>query len=427
VLSTAAAATTAHADRLKTHDTFRVSQQSTRCVASPTVRVLGACSLGGAGHFNPLVPFLDAARRRGDQTLVVGPPALADMVGIRGFAFQAGAEPSEAEIRPIREQLPVVSHDEAMVLGNRELFGRLAAGAMLAPMEATLRTWAPQLVLRETCEYASAIASPAADSLTVQVAISLAEAEAASIASAAPALEDHRKGLVDEIWVSPYITTFPASLDPSPFPTTIRCHPGSAEGARPLPAWWDHNEAPLVYVTFGTVLGHMSIAADVYRAAVEALGGLDIRVLLTVGQAFDPSQLGPQPPNVQVERWVEQAEVLTEADLVVCHGGSGTTLGALAASVPLVMIPSFADQFENTRRVAQQGAGLAVEPFPPTQSGRPSGAFAAPDPLRIRQAVQEVPSTPSFRRQAGRIADEMAATPTADDILTYLLSTRQAI
>jgi UDP:flavonoid glycosyltransferase YjiC (YdhE family) len=47
-----------------------------------------------------------------------------------------------------------------------------------------------------------------------------------------------------------------------------------------------------------------------------------------------------------------------------CHGGSGTTLGALAAGLPLVVVPLFADQPVNARRVAAVGAGLAVEPEP---------------------------------------------------------------
>jgi hypothetical protein len=33
------------------------------------MRILGACCLGGAGHFNPLVAFLHAACRRGDEVL----------------------------------------------------------------------------------------------------------------------------------------------------------------------------------------------------------------------------------------------------------------------------------------------------------------------------------------------------------------------
>ncbi len=111
---------------------------------------------------------------------------MGELVTASGFAFRSGAEPPEAEIAPMREKLPVVSRAETLVLGNQELFGRLAAGTMLASMRQACRDWVPQLILREPCEYASAIARPLGRAVTAQVAISLAEAEAASIAVAGP-------------------------------------------------------------------------------------------------------------------------------------------------------------------------------------------------------------------------------------------------
>lgn len=95
-------------------------------------------------------------------------------------------------------------------------------------------------------------------------------------------------------------------------------------------------------MTFGTVLGYMSIASRVYRAALRAVEHVEARVLLTVGNRFDPGALGPLPSHVHVEPWVDQDRVFPEADLVVCHGGSGTAFGALAAGVPLVTVPVFA-------------------------------------------------------------------------------------
>ena len=59
------------------------------------VRVLAACSLGGASHWQPLVPFLTAARDRGHETVVIGPPGLRNMVRRTGFVFHAGGEPDE--------------------------------------------------------------------------------------------------------------------------------------------------------------------------------------------------------------------------------------------------------------------------------------------------------------------------------------------
>ncbi len=364
------------------------------------MRILAACSLGGAGHFNPLVPFLRAARRRGDEVLTVAPPALREMVESAGFPFRAGGEPPEEQVAAIRERLPVVPAAEASVLGNRELFGRLATVAMLAGMEDAWGDWGPELVLRDPTEYASAVLAARTRTPVAQVAISLAEAEAGSIAVAAPALEEHRQGLVSELRAAPYLTRFPASLDPSPFADTIRFHE-PREPPVALPDWWGGSDAPLIYLTFGTVLGHMSIAAGTYAMALRAVARLSARVLLTVGRRFDASTLGPVPANVHVEPWIDQARVLDHAQLVVCHGGSGTTLAALAAGVPLVMVPLFADQFENARRVAQAGAGRVVETRVP----------------EITEGIHDVLGDVTYRDRARDIAAEMAATPTVEDVL----------
>lgn len=43
-------------------------------------------STGGMGHFNPLVPLIDAAIARGDEVLAVGPPKLEPTLAARGHA-----------------------------------------------------------------------------------------------------------------------------------------------------------------------------------------------------------------------------------------------------------------------------------------------------------------------------------------------------
>jgi len=380
------------------------------------MRVLAAVSLGGAGHLTPMLPFLRAAVARGDAVLVVGPPALEDMVVRAGMPFVPGGEPSEDEIGPIREQLPLVPPARAVVLGNRDLFGRMAATAMLPAMENVCSSWKPDLLLREPCEYASAVVASEMDLRVAQVAISLADGEEASIVAAAPALEELRAGLADELRAAPYITRFPASLDPSPFPSTIRYQEPRRDSASALPDWWAGSQAPLVYLTFGTVVGHMSYAVDVYNAALRAVADLPVRVLLTVGRRFDASMLGSVPDNVHVEGWVDQDDVLPEADLVVSHGGSGTSYGALAAGVPLVFVPVFADQFENSRRIAGRGAGVMIEPGEARAAGR-HVVITEDDAPRITAAIERVLSTPSYREEAGRIAMEMASGPTVDEVL----------
>ncbi len=60
------------------------------------MRILCA-STQGAGHFNPLVPFLEAFQRMGHDVLVVGPPAL----DAKSYPFRPGASPPEEILGPV--------------------------------------------------------------------------------------------------------------------------------------------------------------------------------------------------------------------------------------------------------------------------------------------------------------------------------------
>jgi UDP:flavonoid glycosyltransferase YjiC (YdhE family) len=387
------------------------------------MRLLAACSLGGAGHLGPLRPFLDAARRAGHETMVVAPPAMAAMVEATGHPFRAGGQPPEDAIALIRERLPVVSAEEGSILGNRDLFGRLATAAMLPALTAAVDAWRPDAILREPCEYASAIVAAARRLPVAQVAISFAEVEWASIGAAAPALEEHRPGLTGIARATPYWTRFPALLDPSPFATTARTRE-TTPAPRPLPAWWGDDRRRLVYVTFGTVLGHMTAAAEAFAVVLRAVAGLDARVLLTVGRAFAPDRLGPLPDHVHVEQWVDQVDVLAEADAVVCHGGSGTVLGALAMAVPMVVVPRFADQFTNAAKVAGAGAGLVVAHD--IGAGVRRRPITADDAPRIAAALGRVLAEGTFRAAAGRLAAAMADAPAPDELLRALTAPTRA-
>jgi UDP:flavonoid glycosyltransferase YjiC (YdhE family) len=382
------------------------------------VRVLAACSLGGAGHWIPLSKVLQGAVERSDDVLVVGPPALADMVRSDGFAFAHGGEPSEALIAPLRDRLTVASATDASVIGNRDLFGRLAATAMFAPLVEHASRFEPDLVLRDPCEYASAAFAASSGVPMAQVAISLAQIEWGSLGVAAPALDDLHTGLTAAIRHAPYITRFPEPLDPSPFPTTIRCgEPADAE-TDALPDWWHGASGPLVYATLGTVLPHMSSAPDHYRLLIDALDGLDARVLLTIGHHLDPTALGPVPDHIHVEPWVEQRRVLARAAVTVCHGGSGTVFGSLAAGVPVVMLPSFSDQFANADLVEAHQLGRVVRTEPLGDHRRPLGPA---DCDRINAAIVETLDDADLARRCAVIARRFADAPSPREALDLAL------
>jgi MGT family glycosyltransferase len=132
-----------------------------------------------------------------------------------------------------------------------------------------------------------------------------------------------------------------------------------------------------------------------------------VRVLMTIGRDRDSAELGPLPANAHVERWLRQADVEPHAAAIVCHGGFGTVRAGLCAGVPLVVLPLFADQPYNGRRVAALGAGETLE-----------GGSAAVAGLRA--AVERVLGDPAYAAAAGRIAAESRALPPAPDAVAPL-------
>ncbi len=154
-----------------------------------------------------------------------------------------------------------------------------------------------------------------------------------------------------------------------------------------------------MYVTFGSVAASVGLFPGLYRTTVDVLSDLDVHVLVTTGGQADPAELGPLPANVRAERWVAQEEALAHADAVVCHGGYGTMLGALAHGVPLVVMTLFGgDQRRNGRRIAEIGAGIALD-----EDGRmmfePPGAEVI---AALPGAVRRVLDDPGYGRAARR-------------------------
>ena len=316
------------------------------------MRVLFA-STRGAGHFNPLVPFIEGCRERGHDVLVVGPPDL----DAHGYPFRPGASPPDDVLGPLWERMPSLPPGQGDVVVVGTIFARLNVEAMLPTLRAALEEWSPDLVVRETNEYASAVAADEAGIPHVRVGIGLTLAEEASLTLASPALDERAPGLGARLAASRYVTCFPATVDPASFPARRYRGTGAAAGPSALPDWWPGADGPLVYFTFGSVAGGFANAPRLYRSSIEQLASLPVRVLVTAGHDLD---LGELPPNVHVERWIPQAQVLPHAAADVCHGGSGTTLGSLEAGVPLVVVPLFADQFLNAIRVAGAGAGAVA-------------------------------------------------------------------
>jgi UDP:flavonoid glycosyltransferase YjiC (YdhE family) len=169
------------------------------------------------------------------------------------------------------------------------------------------------------------------------------------------------------------------------------------------PAWLDHIEHPAAYVSFGTVGAFAQ--PQVIQAAVEAVSQVVATTIVTTGP--NPAEaVRPSTPTVHVEQYISQSHVLPHVDVVVSHGGAGTTLGALLHGLPQLVLPQNAgSQLRNAERVEALRIGRHI------QEG-------VQEPLAL--AVSSVLADPVFAEQARQVREAVLQLPSPDSILAQL-------
>jgi UDP:flavonoid glycosyltransferase YjiC (YdhE family) len=196
----------------------------------------------------------------------------------------------------------------------------------------------------------------------------------------------------------------PFFLDPNapapPGTQYLRSDGFDQSGEEALPEWLMRpHSSPLIYVTLGTEAPRIPVIFPAaYHAILEGLRGQPGTVAMTVGRERDPLELGPQPENVHVERYIPQSLFLEHCDVVVSHGGHNTVLAALSFGLPMVVVPFFADQSSNAARVEALGAGRVIP-----------GTSLTPDALG--EAVRDVLRNERYRDNAVRLREDMRSVP----------------
>jgi MGT family glycosyltransferase len=168
-------------------------------------------------------------------------------------------------------------------------------------------------------------------------------------------------------------------------------------GGAVVPDWaLRRPDRPRVLVTLGTVVPTISGASNL-RVVLEALGGMDVEVVLAAG-SMDLSNLGELPSNVRSVGFLALSAVLPTCALIVHHGGSGTTASPLHYGVPQLVMPGFADNSLSAQRVIDRGLGLSLDPGTATVPG-------------VRDLVHRLLTEPAFAEAAARVSAEMATQP----------------
>ncbi|WP_406133433.1 glycosyltransferase [Streptomyces zaomyceticus] len=167
---------------------------------------------------------------------------------------------------------------------------------------------------------------------------------------------------------------------------------------RPLPAeltaFLDAGPAP-VFVGFGSM--PVEPAADVARAAVEAIRARGLRAVVSRGYA-GLDRIDDKDDCFAVGE-VDHRALFARVAAVVHHGSAGTTTTAARAGVPQVVVPQGADQPYWAERVTALGIGVGVESRAAAHDGPVltaeslTGALAVVSHPRVRARAAAVAAT----------------------------------
>lgn len=344
------------------------------------------------GHINPLMPVLLALAGRGHDVHV---RTLRDFVGMvreQGLT----AEAIDARIEPLRARHPdwTARTPVHALRTNAALFTERAqfdgpdlqraidevepdvlivdinAWGALAAAQAQERPWVqfapylPPIASRSAPPFGPGLIPKAGPAGRLRDAIARRLVMGAVEREFTPRLSEVRArfglGPVDR--VEDFLLACPRMIVTSspPFdyerpdwPEHVRLIGGmSWEAPASSPGWLDEIEGPITLVTTSSEYQADEALA---RAAIDGLAGEPGSVVITMPAGA--SDFGALPPNVRLERFVPHSHVLARAEVAVTHGGMGATQKALAAGVPVCVVPFGRDQLETAARVVHAGAG----------------------------------------------------------------------
>jgi MGT family glycosyltransferase len=212
-----------------------------------------------------------------------------------------------------------------------------------------------------------------------------------------------------EAWRAPlylYFTAEPFEVAGLDLPPSFRLvGPGLWEPPDEPPGWLEDVDQPLVLVTASSEFQRDDALIE---TALQSLRSDDVHVVAT-SVAHDPERFDV-PANARVERRLPHGPVIERAACVVCHGGMGITQRALAAGVPVCVVPFGRDQFEVAGRVTAVGAGTQVPPDALT-------------PEALRSAIHEAMTMRAGAQRAATGFARAGGAPAAADALESLLDT----
>lgn len=179
----------------------------------------------------------------------------------------------------------------------------------------------------------------------------------------------------------------------------------------PPPDWLGQiaQDKPLALITLGTIftgdLGFFSWAAQ--AAAREGL----VPIVVIGWNPIEPEKkqelIRALPKGTRLLNWAPFAHVLPRSQVMIHHGGMGTTHYAVVHGVPQIVVPHAADQRIQARRVAQAKVGLNLSAHDVRQGMLWEGVRALVNDDKVRQTAQQLASDMAAQGGVVRAADHI--------------------
>ncbi len=375
-------------------------------------------------HFLPMLPLVRALTGAGHDVLVAGQPDVtgpAEAAGLTtatfGEAFhyqdlRRGRRPEG--LRP----LEVVGRPPAQQIDGAAQMWRNHAPYFLYDYLELAREWRPDLVLGDHMEFAGPVIAEVLGVPSVWHRWGTAPTSAFMLGQTRMWLGPLCERLGLDSVPEPDLT-----LDPAP-PTLASTEAPPARPIRPEPHTgdgtpWTYTSAPGRRVA--VALGGYTLDLDgapLLRRVLDALataGGVEAVVSAAPEHR---SAIGALPDGMTYTERTEPGLLFAGADLVVHHGGPGSTLAAAAFGVPQLVLPQLDEKFIAGDRVAAAGAGISLDT-----------AELQNDDAQLAYATTALLTEPRYREGARRLRAEVEAMPTPADTVTLLeqLTTRQEV
>ncbi|CAG9799734.1 unnamed protein product [Chironomus riparius] len=127
----------------------------------------------------------------------------------------------------------------------------------------------------------------------------------------------------------------------------------------PLKKFLDESKNGVIYVSFGTNIKSKDLDQELLYILINVFKGLKQNVLWK----FENENLPNKPDNVMIQKWLPQADLLAHPNvkLFITQCGQQSTEEAVDRTVPMVLIPFFADQPGLAAKLQQKGVGRYID------------------------------------------------------------------